>query len=322
MATATVQDTTCNTGYKVKNWSAYNESLVNRGDITVWFDEELIENWQHANDKPKVGRPFVYSDDAMMFALMLKVMFQLPYRQTEGLLRAIVKLSDVALSVPDYTSIAKRADSLDVNIDPGKAQGPIDLVVDSTGLKVFGEGEWKVRKHGAEKRRVWRKIHLAVDPNTHYIHAQLTTENNVHDCEVVDELLDQIKVPVGSFRGDGAYDTFKVYQRLINDKIDPIIPPRCNAVATEAEFIEVEDKMPHPRDCTVWAIEAGGLKQWKKDTDYSQRSNAETAMFRLKRAFGERLFSRKSIRQVTEVAVRCKLLNCFVAIGMPLGVWS
>ena len=322
MSNATSPTSPQNTGYRVKNWAKYNDALVNRGNITLWFDEELVENGRHSNEETKVGRPFIYSDSVMMFALILKVMFQLPYRQTEGLLRALVQLSNLQLPVPDYTSIAKRAETMKVSIEPGKTASAIDLVVDSTGLKVFGEGEWKVRQHGQGKRRVWRKIHLAVDPHTHYIHAHVTTESNVHDSHVVGELLNQVTPNVQSFRGDGAYDTHQVYERLTRDGIDPIIPPRSNAVASQQEYVESDGGNPTPRDCAVWAIQASGEKQWKHDTNYHQRSNAETAMFRLKRSFGERLFSKKRFRQATEVALRCKLLNAFVALGMPLSAWS
>ena len=142
--------------YKITNWREYNESLVRRGDVTFWFSDDVIESWGHANDEPKVGHPFVYSDTAVECLLVLRELFRLPYRQTEGLGRSLTSLMEVDVAIPDFTSLAKRAAKLSVSLDVSVHKGPIDVVVDSTGLKVFGEGEWKTRKHGQSKRRTWR----------------------------------------------------------------------------------------------------------------------------------------------------------------------
>lgn len=303
------------TGCKVRNWSKYNESLVNRGDITLWFSDDLIENWNHDNLETKVGRPFIYSDSTIEALLMIREFFRLPYRQTEGLGRALLKLTDFQVQVPDFTSLAKRAKKLDVAVRVAQTKGPIDIVVDSTGLKVFGEGEWKVRQHGVSKRRTWRKIHLAVDPQSHEVVAVVTTENSVHDAAAVEPLLNQIPNKVKSFRADGIYDTHEVYGRLADRKIDPIIPPRSNAVPT-VDDDRREDLSP--RDCSVHAVQNAGLKFWKQTTNYHERSKAETAMFRLKNTFGEKLKNRKLENQVTEVAIKCKMLNLFLALAVPI----
>lgn len=185
--------------YKITNWAKYNASLVRRGDITLWFDEDVIDQWEHDNAESKVGRPFVYSDLAIESLLVLRELFRLPYRQTEGLGRALVKLMDVDVAIPHHTSLQKRAGKLNVAIDAPRASGPIDVVVDSTGLKVYGEGEWKVRQHGIGKRRTWRKLHLAVDPATHAIVAQTLTENQQHDADHVEPLLNQVSGAVETF---------------------------------------------------------------------------------------------------------------------------
>ncbi len=196
--------------YKITNWRKYNDSLVQRGSITFWFSEDVIEQWHHANDRPKVGHPFVYSDRAIECLLTLRELFQLPFRQTEGLARSLAQLMQVELSIPDYTSLAKRAAKMGISLDVAHRTGPIDVVVDSTGLKVLGEGEWKMRKHGKGKRRTWRKLHLAVNPQTQEIEAQALTENSGYDADQVDELLQQINAPVDAFYGDGAYDQWKL----------------------------------------------------------------------------------------------------------------
>jgi hypothetical protein len=304
--------------YKITNWAKYNASLVRRGDITLWFDEDVIDQWEHDNAETKVGRPFVYSDLAIESLLMLRELFRLPYRQTEGLGRALVKLMDVDVAIPHHTSLQKRAGKLDVAIDP-TISGPLDVVVDSTGLKVYGEGEWKVRKHGIGKRRTWRKLHLAVDPATHAIVAQTLTENHQHDADEVESLLDQVPVEVETFYGDGAYDQRKVYDRLAERRIDVIIPPRKNAKIWQHGNTSAD---PLPRDECVRQIRRDGRKAWKESIGYHRRSLAETAMHRMKTCFGDRLKNHTPTNQQTEATLRCKLLNLFVTIGMPTFVWS
>ncbi len=189
--------------YKITNWSKYNESLVQRGSIMFWFSEDVISQWHHANAQPRRGHPFVFSDTAIECLLVLRELFQLPYRQTEGLGRSLVELMELDVAIPDYTSLAKRASSLGISLEVRKHRGPIEVVVDSTGLKVFGEGEWKMRKHGKSKRRTWRKLHLAVNPETHEIEAETLTENSCDDASQVDPLLDQVHNKTKTFYGDG-----------------------------------------------------------------------------------------------------------------------
>jgi Transposase DDE domain len=305
--------------YKITNWRAYNESLVQRGDITFWFDEDVIDAWEHDNDEPKVGRPFTYSDLAVECLLALRELFRLPYRQTEGLGRSLVKLMQAEIAIPDYSSLAKRAAKLSVSLSVATRKGPIDVVVDSTGLKVFGEGEWKMRKHGKGKRRTWRKLHLTVNPDTQEIEAEVLTENSGHDADQVDDLLDQVNGPVDAFYGDGAYDQWKVYDSLRGRKIQPIIPPRRNAKikqhgnASQAALV---------RDDAIRGIRRVGRKQWKKEIGYHRRSLAETAMFRIKCCFGDKLKNRELPNQRTEVRIRSRILNHFTQLGMPRFQWS
>lgn len=317
MATAA---TKAKASYKVTNWAKYNESLVSRGDITFWFDEDVLDSWEHDNAHWKVGHPFVYSDLAIESLLMLRELFRLPYRQTEGLARGLVKLMGVNVQIPDYTSLQKRAAKLDVAIQVAQASaGPIQVVVDSTGLKVYGEGEWKVRKHGVGKRRTWRKLHLAVNPDTHEILAETLTENSVHDADQVDELLDQVDTDMETFYGDGAYDQWKVHDSLDKRGVWSIIPPRKNAKIKQHGNASAD---PLQRDESIRQIRRDGLKAWKESIGYHRRSLAETAMHRFKRCFGEGLKNRKLENQQTEVALRCKLLNFFVTLGMPVFVWG
>lgn len=305
--------------YKITNWREYNESLVRRGDVTFWFSDDVIDSWEHANDEPKVGHPFVYSDTAVECLLVLRELFRLPYRQTEGLGRSLTLLMQVDVAIPDFTSLAKRAAGLGVSLDVAVRKGPIDVVVDSTGLKVFGEGEWKTRKHGKSKRRTWRKLHLAVNPATQEIEAEVLTENSGHDADQVDDLLEQIDDSINAFYGDGAYDQWKVYETLAEEKIRPIIPPRRNAKIKQHGNANCP---PLPRDEAIREIRRGGRRPWKESVGYHRRSLSETAMHRMKSCFGEKLKNRELENQQTEATLRSKILNHFTHLGLPQFEWS
>ena len=147
------------------------------------------------------------------------------------------------LLLPSYTQICRRAKDLEVNIEAPRTRAPMYLVIDSTGLKVYGEGEWKTRKHGVGKRRTWRKLHLGVDEKTRFIHAQVLTENGKGDgdAQQVKDMLEQIKSPIEKFSGDGAYDTLEIWDLLKGLKIEGIIPPQENAIYWVDEFNELLD---------------------------------------------------------------------------------
>ena len=305
--------------YKVTNWKEYNESLVNRGDITIWFSEDALDSWEHPNDIVKVGRPFVYSDTAIECLLTIRELFKLPYRQTEGFGRSLVLLLNADVAIPDFTSLAKRAAKLNISLRIASKRGPIDIVVDSTGLKVFGEGEWKMRTHGKSKRRTWRKVHLSVDPKTHEIVAEVLTENSKDDASQVAPMLEQIEPRVKTFYGDGGYDKWKVYEALATQQIKPIIPPQHNAkIKQHGNCADA----PLPRDDSIRGIRHSSRKIWKEEIGYHRRSLAETAMFRLKQTFGEKLKNINLDNQKIESRIRCKILNQFAHLGMPKFEWN
>ena len=305
--------------YKITNWRKYNESLVQRGSITFWFSEDVIDQWHHANNQPKVGHPFVYSDTAVECLLVLRELFRLPYRQTEGLGISLTQLMQIALDIPDYTSLAKRAAKLGIVLDVRKHRGPIDVVVDSTGLKVFGEGEWKMRKHGKSKRRTWRKLHLAVNPDTHEIVAETMTENGCDDAGQVDALLDQVAGKIDGFYGDGAYDKWKTYETLKNRRIKAIVPPQRNA---KLKRHGNASGRPLSRDVAIREIRRHGRRRWKEQVGYHRRSLSETAMYRMKCCFGDHLKNRAIPNQQTETRLRSKILNKFTRLGLPEFEWN
>src|SRR5215469_15708408 len=300
--------------YKVINWPEYNQALVNRGNFTLWIAEDVIQQWRHENDDIKVGRPFVYSDRAIETILTLRELFRLTYRATEGFTKSIVGLMQIQIAIPDFTSLAKRAKNLSVSLNARKSKGKVFLVVDSTGLKVYGEGEWKVRKYGWSKRRTWRKLHLAVNEQTQEIEAEVLTDNATDDAAVVDELLDQTNNVTKTLCGDGAYDKWKVYKTLSKRNIVPIIPPRKDAKIRR----HGNSKLPElPRDAAIRGIRKLGRADWKRRVNYHRRSLSETAMCRIKTRFGPVLKNRCDESQKTEARLRCKILNHFTKLGMP-----
>ena len=305
--------------YKVTNWAKYNDALVHRGSLTLWLDEAALAAWAHPNDEVKRGHPFTFSDTAIECLLMVREVFRLPYRQTVGLARSLVQLMQVSLPIPDYSSLAKRAGKLAIDLNVTRRRGPIDIVMDSTGLKVFGEGEWKVRKHGAGKHRTWRKLHLAINPATQEIEATVLTENSGHDADQVADLLGQIPGRIRSFRGDGAYDKWKVYDELKARQIQPIIPPQRNAkIKQHGNSADA----PLPRDHAIRQIRRIGRAAWKRDVDYHRRSLAETGMYRMKTTFGGGLKNRTLLNQQTEVKLRSKVINRFTKNGLPAFTWD
>lgn len=305
--------------YKIQNWSEYNESLVRRGDVTLWLEEDVIIDWEHENPEPKVGSPFIYSDQAILCLLSLREVFQLTYRQTEGFGRSLVKLMQIQIRIPDYTSLQKRASKLKVALDVKPMAGARDIVIDSTGLKVFGDGEWKARKHGVSKRRDWRKLHIAIDPKTGEIVAEELTDNDKHDGDQVEAILEQVDGHVERFFGDGAYDQRKVYDALEREAADPIIPPRKNAKLWQ----HGNSKQPkHSRDEVLRAIRKTGRRAWKVQAEYHIRSLVETTMHRLKAVFGGNLKNRKIHNQKIESRIRARVLNKFTHLGMPIFQWN
>lgn len=301
--------------YRIRNWAEYNASLVQRGSITFWISEELLKEWKpKVAGKRKRGAQPEYSDQAIEGLLTIRAVFHLSLRQTEGFARSLFEAMEIEVKVPDYTTLSKRAVGLKVRL-PTSSQDPAHIVLDSTGLKIYGEGEWKVRKHGYSKRRTWRKLHLSVNSDNHEIEAVVLTEANIDDGEASIELLEETQTPIDKLSADGAYDQRKVYQSCAKKKVGQInIPPRRNARIWQHGN---SSKAPLPRDQNLRLIRKVGRKRWKEESDYHQRSLAETAMFRFKTILGDHLVSRKIEQQITEARIKCLALNRMTQLGMP-----
>src|SRR3954447_3284650 len=190
--------------YRIRNWKQYNDALVRRGSLTLWVERGTLDAWRYQGPTQQ-GAQFEYSDLAIECLLTLRAVYHTTLPATEGFARSLFDPMGLELPVPDYSTLSRRARTLRITL-PKKATGPLHLVLDSTGLKVYGEGEWKVRKHGYSKRRTWLKLHLAIDPETHEIQAALVSEPGVTDAEAVPDLLEQVTDPVEAAEADGAYD--------------------------------------------------------------------------------------------------------------------
>ena len=294
---------------KINNWKQYNRALVNRGAITFWVDDEAIHAWHCTKHHRKRGRRFQFSDVSIETALMIKGIFKLPLRALEGFINSVFSLMDIPLSSPTYSCISKRANTVEIAYRlPSK--GPIEhVVIDATGLKVFGEGEWRIRQYGKEKRRRWRKLHLAVDARTHEVIAAELSLSCVGDNEVLPALLNPLRRKIFHVSADGAYDTKECHAVLRKKGISPSIPPRSNANYWETG---------HPRNKSVEALKGGKLTEWKISSGYHKRSLAETAMYRYKQLFAPKLALRAYNAQVGEILANVKAMNKVTKLGMPV----
>jgi hypothetical protein len=294
--------------YRIRNWKHYNKALVERGSLTLWIDTRSTETWLDAGCPRRRGRRRTYTDAAITCALFLREAYHLPLRSTQGLVSSVLRLMQLSLSSPHYSTLCRRARSLELSLAaPQKIK---HLVIDSTGLKLYGEGEWKVRLHGADKRRTWRKLHIAMDAERQQITSAIITDKDELDRHLLPPLLKQTAAQMRAVCADGAYDFEQCYRAIKGCEAVPLIPPRSDAV--------VRGKSPfEQRDENVREIKKLGRKQWKRKNGYHKRSLVECAFFRLKTIFSDKLKARTAERQQIEATIRCLALNRMTKIGMP-----
>lgn len=295
--------------YRIRNWRDYNSALVRRGSLTLWVEQRAVNRWRERSRPARRGRRRLYSDLAITCALVLREVYHLPLRSTQGLVSSVLRLLGTDLPAPHYSTLSRRAAHLEVKL-PRLSTGPLHLAVDSTGVKLYGEGEWKVRLHGSDKRRTWRKLHLLIDHRTQEALACSMTEQYVLDRGELPGLLREVEGEVAEVLGDGAYDVHDCYKAIRARGGRAVIPPQKRArVRSGAEFAD--------RNAAVLRGREVGRDEWKKEAGYHRRSLAETAMMRLKTIFSDRLKSRAWKRQDTELRLRCAALNRMTTLGMP-----
>src|SRR5277367_5200933 len=249
-----------------------------------------------------------------------RAVYHLPLRAVQGFLCALVSMLALSLPIPNYTRVCRRAQSLGQGIKRLCGNRKItDIVIDSSGLKVFGEGEWKVRQHGVGKRRTWRKIHLAICPETHEIVLSCLTENSEADCRALKKMAPHLPNTIERAYLDGAYDKEECYQQFHEKNIDPVIPPQRGAVLQKPSWMKSRN------NSILEIVGLGGDntagRLWKKLKGYHRRSLAETGMYRFKAIFGGTLRSRKMSSQKAESFVKAMAINKMTRLGMPKGVW-
>jgi hypothetical protein len=294
----------------IKNWREYNHGLEKRYDITVHLNPEALK--KPPKPKGRRGRPLEYSQALIEMELVVKTIYKLPYRGLKGFLRSVL---GPEAHLPDYTTVCVRSATMDAVLNVIRRSEKVHLVVDTTGLKVYGEGEWKVRMHGASKRRTWRKLHLAIDEATQDIVAVDLTENSVGDQEHLPELLEKTpkNIRLKQVSADGIYDSHACYETVHERGAKLVTPPRKSSVLPRGRPPRDEClRIRAVRDCRK-----RGRTAWKKHHCYHRRSLAETGMYRFKTAFGGSLASRSFPRQKTEVILKAKMLNIFRRLAAP-----
>ena len=308
---------THSTVYRLRNWKDYNASLIKRGSLTLWFEEDIQDWWLEREKTGKPGASVTYSEKAIQACLSLRLLLKLPLRQTQGFLASLFRLTQQTLPVPDYTTLSRRQKGLLARLPVCPSERPRHIVLDYTGLKVFGEGEWKVPKHGKGRRRVWRKLHLSVDEKSGEVLAVRMSEGDAADGPYLPELVresQRVGGTIGQASADGAYDSWDNDAFLTEQGIVSTIPPRSGSKIRQHGNSK---QAPLQRDESLRGIRRLGRRGWAKASGYTRRCLAETQMMRQKRILGGCLLSRGSASQWVECQLRCAVLNRLTHLGMP-----
>lgn len=318
-----------------RDWARYNRLLVRQGRLDLFLSEEVLARWAYAGPRRPGGKK-LYSDLCLQTCLMLRELLGLGLRQTTGLVQSIMAKAALAIPVPDYTTLQRRAAALRVDLNPGRPGGgaaasAIVVAVDATGLTVTRRGEWNARRHGRTDGRwqsKWRKLHIVIDVASGAILAAAYTSANQADCRLMPSLLDRIEVPIAAVCADMAYDTVKCRRAAHQRRAEQRIPPKRQARASR----DNRNLRPHravlaERDAAIAAILAharaasppgqppapaaisAARRQWKEDIGYHRRSLVETTMARIKAHTSDRLSNRREDTRETQALVKCAILN-------------
>jgi hypothetical protein len=302
------------TTYRIRNWREYNRALTQRGSLMVWISPEAIANWTTDELTGEPGASPTYTDLAIETMATVQAIYGLAGRQTQGFLQSVFALMKLDLMAPEHSTLSRRRRCLTITLPIRDWARSRHLVVDSTGVKVYGEGEWKVRQHGTGKRRTWRKLHLCVDEATLEIVSAVASTNDVSDAEALADLLADVPGVIAQVSADGAYDQRKCYDTLNDHGAKAAIPPRKGAKIWHHGNGKVER---HVRDENLRQIRKAGRKAWKRASNYHRRSLAETQIFRFKTIFGGRVQTRQVDNQFKELLLKSALLNRMTHLGMP-----
>ena len=304
--------------YRVTNWPAYEAGLRRRGDLTLWLDQAALSGWA-APKRSTPGGQRRYSNLAVELVLTLRLVFHLALRQAEAFTRSLLTLLGLELRVPDHTTLSRRGRAFAGRQPRVRVNdGPVHLVLDSTGLELFGQGDWCAAKHGRARRR-WMKLHLGVDATTGEVMAHVLTDGHADDAAQVPGLLRQPEQAITSLTADGAYDGDPVYQaaaaRQPGRPPDVVVLPRVSAVLSTAD-----PERQSPRDRHIQLIAEHGRTEWQRITGYGRRNAAEMTMARYKHLIGPRLRARRLATQAGEVALSIQVLNRMIREAKPVTI--
>ncbi len=296
------------TKYRVGNWAEYDRALVQRGDITLWISSDATGAWKPAPSGRR-GAQRKFSDHAIETALVLRLVFKLPFRQAEGFLRSVLSLMGVDLQSPDHTTLSRRSQELNVDLHRVAVDNPIHLIVDSTGLSIVGEGEWAEAKHGGRGKRAWKKLHLGVD-RSGVIVAEALTHGSADDAKTALDLIDTIEGDISSITADAAYDVMAIYDAAGERGAKVVVPPIKTATRSRRRRHQA-----CARDRTIMRMKAIGRRRWKKESGYHRQARVENTFFRYKTLIGDRLRARHPTSQEVEALMACNILNRMTALG-------
>ena len=299
--------------YRVRNWKQYNKALVQRGSITFWFNENSIKHWYELNKINQTrGRPKTYSNLAIETCVILKVLLKLTYRQCQGFIESLCKTLKLTATCPSYTQICRRQKELDIQLQH-QVKGPIHVVVDATGLKIFGEGEWKVRQHGYSKHRMWRKLHVGIDvASKEFVMVELT-DNHIGENKLLKPLLNQYTDNLLVVGGDKGYDSYECHEAIGKRGAKSAILLQKKAKIRKRKTKQTDTLV---RDDILREMRKVGRKKWKEKIGYHKRSLVENAFYRYKTILGSTLRSKSIENQKIEVLVGCNIINKFTQMGM------
>jgi transposase len=304
-----------------RNWSRYNAALVNRGKLTLFITKDFADTWRVKYEKgsPRArGGQAKYTETAIISLLSLRFVFKLPLRAMEGLAQSLVLMAGLDMDVPDYSTLSLKLREMKIKLPPvcKDSGGGYVASLDSTGVKIHGQGEWNRKKHSQKDRRQWVKVHLIIDNDTMQILGVESTADDVHDCEVFDQLIDALPSKINKVLGDGAYDTLEAHRKSLDNGIELVALPRDNAV------INLKSEEPHilKRNEHISIYKEQGIYAWANKYGYWPRNRAEATMSRFKTTFSGTLASRKVKSQKNEITLKCKILNIFAAL--TINTWS
>ena len=300
----------------VRNWTEYNRALADRGRIDIWMHDDAINNW-YEEDTENVGdgSPRIYSDFAIMVCHEIRLVYKQPLRKITGFINSLFKMAGLKLRCPDFSTLSKRLKVLKIKSPRYVKKNAPDtdvhsLSIDSTGLKRFGRDEWHQEKHKVSAKRSWRKLHVAVDQN-HYIHSSILTGRFDSDIGTLPNLLGGIDGEFNHVSMDGAYDSFDVYEQILDKfgDIEIAIPPDKDAVICDKNHIVRNHNIEH--------IKCHGRMDWQRKSGYGRRNYSELAIQRYKRIIGRSLHSRDFKNQKIESIIGAGVLNKMTSLGMP-----